>query len=61
MNYFIFTEYNSDQWTVNGVWNSTNKQELIERRKKIIPVKPLQHNNEESKEMIQEIAQLNNN
>ena len=54
----ILTEYNSDQWTVNGVWNSTNKQELIERRKKIIPVKPLQHNNEENKEMIQEIAQL---
>ena len=52
------TEYNSDQWTVNGVWNSTNKQELIERRKKIIPVKPLQHYNEENKEMIQEIAQL---
>ena len=58
INYFILTEYNSDQWTVNGVWNSTNKQELIERRKKIIPVKPLQHNNEENKEMIQEIAQL---
>ena len=52
------TEHNSDQWTVNGVWNSTNKQELIERRKKIMPVKPLQHNNEENKEMIQEIAQL---
>ena len=58
MNYFILTEYNSDQWTVNGFWNSTNKQELIERRKKIIPVKPLQHNNEENREMIQEIAQL---
>ena len=58
MNYFVLTECNSDQWTVNGVWNSTNKQELIERRKKIIPVKPLQHNNEENREMIQEIAQL---
>ena len=58
INYFVLTEYNSDQWTVNGVWNSTNKQELIERRKKIIPVKSLQHNNEENKEMIQEIAQL---
>ena len=58
INYFVLTEYNSDQWTVNGVWNSTNKQELIERRKKIIPVKPLQHNNEENGEMIQEIAQL---
>ena len=54
----LLTEYNSDQWTVNGVWNSTNKQELIERRKKIIPVKPLQQNNEENKEMILEIAQL---
>ena len=58
MNYFMLTEYNSDQWTVNGIWNSRNKQELIKRRKKIIPVKPLQHNNEENREMIQEIAQL---
>ena len=31
---------------------------MIERRKKIIPVKSLQHNNEENKEIIQEIAQL---
>ena len=58
MNYFVLTECNSDQWTVNGVWNATNKQELIERRKKILPVKPLQHDNEENREMIQEIAQL---
>ena len=33
----MFTEYVSCQWVVRGVWNSTQKQELTERMKKLRP------------------------
>ena len=33
----LFTEYVSGQWVVRGVWNSTKKEELTERMKKLRP------------------------
>ena len=50
----LFTEYVSGQWVVCGVWNSTQKEELAERMKKLRPMRT-GRNGEEMAHLQQEI------
>ena len=54
--FFLLTEYKNHQWMVNGVWNSKNIQELMERRKrKIVPVqRPLQQQPQQQMEQLRQ-------
>ena len=52
-----FTEYVSGQWVVRGVWNSTQKEELTERMKKLRPERT-GRNEEEMAHLQQEIERL---
>ena len=54
----FFTEYVSGQWVVRGVWNSTQKEELTERMKKLRPERTAGRNEEEMAHLQQEIQQL---
>ena len=53
----LFTEYVSGQWVVRGVWNSTQKEELTERMKKLRPERT-GRNEEEMAHLQQEIQRL---
>ena len=53
----LFTEYVSGQWVVRGVWNSTQKEELTERMKKLRPERT-GRNEEEMAHVQQEIERL---
>ena len=53
----LFTEYVSGQWVVRGVWNSTQKEELTERMKKLRPERT-GRNEEEMAHLQQEIERL---
>ena len=53
----MFTEYVSGQWVVRGVWNSTQKEELTERMKKLGPERT-GRNEEEMAHLQQEIQRL---
>ena len=54
----LFTEYVSGQWVVRGVWNSTQKEELTERMKKLRPERTAGRNEEEMAHLQQEIQRL---
>ena len=54
----LFTEYVSGQWVVRGVWNSTQKEELTERMKKLRPERTAGRNEEEMAHLQQEIERL---
>ena len=51
------TEYVSGEWVVRGVWNSTQKEELTERMKKLRPERT-GRNEEEMAQLQQEIQRL---
>ena len=53
----LFTEYVRGQWVVRGVWNSTQKEELTERMKKLRPERT-GRNEEEMAHLQQEIQRL---
>ena len=53
----LFTEYVSGRWVVRGVWNSTQKEELTERMKKLRPERT-GRNEEEMAHLQQEIQRL---
>ena len=53
----LFTEYVSGQWVVRGVWNSTQKEELTEKMKKLRPERT-GRNEEEMAHLQQEIRRL---
>ena len=53
----LFTEYVSGQWVVRGVWNSTQKEELTERMKKLRPERT-GRNEQEMAHLQQEIQRL---
>ena len=53
----LFTEYVSGQWVVRGVWNSTQKEELTERMKKLRS-EATRRNEEEMAHLQQEIERL---
>ena len=53
----LFTEYVSGQWVVLGVWNSTQKEELTERIKKLGPERT-GRNEKEMAHLQQEIQRL---
>ena len=53
----LFTEYVSGQWVLRGVWNSTQKEELTERMKKLRPERT-GRNEEEMAHLQQEIQRL---
>ena len=53
----LFTEYVSGQWVVLGVWNSTQKEELTERIKKLGPERT-GRNEKEMAHLQQEIERL---
>ena len=55
----LFTEYVSGQWVVRGVWNSTQKEELTERMKKLRPERT-GRNEEEMAHLQHEIQRLTN-
>ena len=54
----LFTEYVSGRWVVRGVWNSTQKEELTERMKKLRPERTAGRNEEEMAHLQQEIQRL---